>query len=128
MQLAGHNGGCMINQGLTEIEFNEDSTPISSFRYSTERYSLNDRIAMVGMSVDDARKGEIIHVKSGEAWADFDPYGMNGFLLRAGALVAGGRVDIGFSTRGDIIRATVNNRIVRGDDAMALWFIASRMK
>lgn len=128
VQLDGHNGGIMINQGLTEIEFNEDSTPISSCRYSTERYSLKERIAMVGINLDDAMKGEIIHVKSGEAWADFDPYGMNGFLLRAGALVAGGRVDIGFSARGDIIRATVNNRIVRGDDAMALWLMASRMK
>jgi len=117
----------MVDIGLSGMEFNEESTPASSFSIPTQCYSLEDRIAMVGMSVEDARRGEIIHVDSGEAWADFDPYGMNGFLLRAGASVAGGKVDIGFSTSGDIIRSTVNHRIVRGDDAMALWFIASRM-
>lgn len=127
-RLAGSTGiGRSLDQGMDEIAF----TDLDYFelpRPVPVRYNLVDRIKMVGMDIDAARRGEIIRVEHGEAWAEFDPYGMNGFLLRAGASVAGGVVDIGFDTNGNIVRSVVNFRIVRGEDAVALWLMASRMK
>lgn len=91
-----------------------------------ESCDVIDRMIAFGLPMDQVFAGKYTTVRSGHAEATFDPHALGGFVLRATADSYRGTVDIGFDTSGAISRSLLNYSVISADEALTLWFMASK--
>lgn len=111
---------------MEELSEYESSADFNLRTGTDPEMDLSDRIILMGVDAAAVFRGEYARSEIGLASACYDPYASNGFLLSAKAeTIDGSEVFIGFGMEGEILRATIDGRLVRGDDAMTAWVIAA---